>query len=121
MRSRPSSARPVGTALLEVTQAPEPCLKLGLRRGNAGFVHEVDEAGRTGAYLRIIEEREISDGDPATVASRPGHELTVAEVHEAYRDGTIELPRSLTAIGAVPESWRKWAQQKLGGQHSGAS
>lgn len=103
----------VGTALLEVSQPREPCFKLGIRMGDAGFVHRFGEAGRTGAYLRIIEEGEIGAGDVITVVSRPDHGLTVAAIHEAYRDGPTELLEQVAAIDTVPESWREWAQRKL--------
>lgn len=103
----------VGTALLEVSQPREPCFKLGIRMGDAGFTQDFGAAGRTGAYLRIIEEGEVAAGDPITVVSRPDHGLTVAGIHEAFRDGAVELLVPVADIDAVPESWREWAQRKL--------
>jgi MOSC domain-containing protein YiiM len=103
----------VGTALLEVSQPREPCFKLGIRMGDAGFVHTFGAAGRTGTYLRIIEEGEIAAGDPITVVDRPDHDLTVGGIHEAFTDGTVELLRSVASTDAVPESWRAWAQRNL--------
>lgn len=103
----------VGTALLEVSQPREPCFKLGIRMGNAAFTQDFGAVGRTGTYLRIIEDGEIAAGDPITVVSRPDHELTVAGVHEAYRDGTIGLLQSVAATESVPDSWREWAERKL--------
>ena len=45
----------VGTVELEVCQPRLPCAKLGLRFGDPLMVRRFAEAGRPGAYLRIID------------------------------------------------------------------
>jgi MOSC domain-containing protein YiiM len=103
----------VGTALLEVSEPREPCFKLGIRMGDAAFVQRFGEAGRTGSYLRIVEEGEIGAGDAIGVVARPDHGLTIAGIHEAYEDGTIEALEHVASVDAVSESWREWARRQL--------
>jgi MOSC domain-containing protein YiiM len=52
-----------GTALLEAVQPRQPCSKLGLAFGDAGFVKRFLEAGRLGVYFRVVEEGLAADGD----------------------------------------------------------
>jgi MOSC domain-containing protein YiiM len=66
----------VGSALLEVAQPRLPCFKLGLRMGDPHFLKRFADAGRPGAYLRVVREGEIGAGDPIDVVSRPAHGVT---------------------------------------------
>ena len=79
----------VGTALLEVTQPRLPCVKLGIRMGNAQFPRHFRSVGRLGAYLRIIEAGEVRAGDAVQVVSRPDSAVTLQMMAAslAMRDG----------------------------------
>ena len=58
--------------MLQVTQPRQPCFKLGMRMGDAGFVDEFEVAARFGAYLRIIEEGDVGAGDAVeAMGTRP--------------------------------------------------
>ena len=50
----------VGTALLQVTQPRSPCFKLGIRMEMPRFLKMFLESGRTGFYLRVLEEGELA-------------------------------------------------------------
>jgi MOSC domain-containing protein YiiM len=54
----------VGTALLEVTQPRSPCFKLAARMGLPAFPRLFLKSGRSGWYLRVIEEGNVEAGDP---------------------------------------------------------
>src|SRR3954469_18300828 len=53
----------VGGALLQVTQPRIPCFKLGIKMGDPAFPRRFLASGRTGFYLRGLEEREVGAGD----------------------------------------------------------
>lgn len=57
----------VGTLVLEVTRPRLPCWKLGQRMGDQRFVARFGDAGRFGAYLRIVEEGDVAAGDRVAV------------------------------------------------------
>ncbi len=42
-----------------------------------GWVKRFANAGRVGAYLRVLEEGEVQPGDPITVVDRPSHGVSV--------------------------------------------
>jgi MOSC domain-containing protein YiiM len=103
----------VGTAVLEVAQTRQPCFKLGIRMGDAGFVERFDRARRFGVYLRIAETGEVGVGDEILLASRPTHGLT-AEVFADALDSRdpVEI-RRLLEVDEVPEGIRVWARRQL--------
>ena len=53
----------VGSALVEVTQPRQPCYKLGIKMGDARFPKRFLTSGRSGFYLRVLEEGEVGAGD----------------------------------------------------------
>jgi MOSC domain-containing protein YiiM len=103
----------VGSALLEVAQPRLPCFKLGLRMGDPGFLKRFADAGRPGAYLRVIREGEIGAADSIEVVSRPAHGVTSAIVSRAI----LREPRLLAAAQQAPElpaDLRAWIQERAG-------
>jgi MOSC domain-containing protein YiiM len=111
----------VGSTVLEVTQPRQPCFKLGIRMGDAGFVDRFDAANRLGAYLRIVEEGDIGSGDAVTVIERPSHGLTIADIAEAHHSHDPLLLVRLRDTPAVPDGWRDWAIRALARSASGHS
>jgi len=70
----------VGSALLEVTQPRTPCQTFARRLGSPPqWVRRFTQANRTGAYLRVVENGEVTAGDAVEVVSRPAHGVTVAQ------------------------------------------
>ena len=65
----------VGGALLAVTQPRMPCYKLDIKMEQPEFMKQFLASGRTGFYVRVLEEGEIGAGDEMSVietdASRP--------------------------------------------------
>jgi MOSC domain-containing protein YiiM len=101
----------IGTVELEVCQPRLPCVKLGLRFGDAKMVRRFAEAGRPGAYLRIVAEGEFEAGDEITVHGRPAHGVTVGRVARAIMlDET--LLRAAAAAPELPESLSRWMLER---------
>jgi MOSC domain-containing protein YiiM len=88
-----------GTVTLEVCQPRLPCFKLGLRFGDPRMVRRFAEAGRPGAYLRILTEGNIAAGDAVEVLERPSHGITVALVSRAI----LVDPSLLADAAMAPE------------------
>lgn len=75
----------VGGALLEVTTPRGPCYKLDIRMEHPEFRHLMDANGRTGFYLRVIEEGPVCAGDAVEMVSSDPAAPTVLEYHQANR------------------------------------
>lgn len=70
----------IGTVLLEVTEPRGPCWKLQRKIGEPRFVKRFAEAGRPGAYLRVLRPGRLEAGDPVTVVSSPAAGETIAQL-----------------------------------------
>jgi MOSC domain-containing protein YiiM len=87
----------VGNVELEVCQPRIPCLKLALRFEDPQMVKRFAQAGRPGAYLRILREGDVGAGDPIEVLDRPAHGITIAFVARAIFGDRELRTRALTA------------------------
>ncbi len=103
----------VGTTLLEVAQPRLPCFKLGLRMDDPRFLRRFADAGRPGAYLRIVREGDIGAGDRIDVVSRPEHGVTSALVSRALLREPELLDAALLAL-ELPAALRAWMQERRG-------
>jgi MOSC domain-containing protein YiiM len=101
----------VGTAELEVAQPRQPCFKLGIRMGDDAFPERFAEAGRPGAYLRIVTPGEVGAGDAIEVraADEPAVPL-LALVTDPIEERVL---RRVAADPRVPEGWRRAAARTL--------
>ena len=99
----------VRAAVLEVAQPRLPCYKLGIRMRDDDFPRRFEEAGRMGAYLRIITEGEVATDDPIEVISRPEHGVTLRAMLDAL--GNPERLRMLARAPELPAYWRQLAER----------
>jgi MOSC domain-containing protein YiiM len=98
--------------VLEVSQPRVPCFKLGARMGDPHVPRRFAEAGRPGAYLRILDEGELAAGARVDVVHRPAHGLTVGDVSEIYHRDHGRLAELLDAP-ELAEGWKVWAQKRV--------
>jgi MOSC domain-containing protein YiiM len=101
----------IGTVELEVCQPRLPCAKLGHRFGDPGMVKRFAQAGRPGAYLRIVTEGELGAGDEVDITHRPTHGVTVAHVARAILLDEDELAAA-AAAPELPESLARWMLER---------
>jgi MOSC domain-containing protein YiiM len=105
----------IGDVLVEVTQPREPCFKLGIRMGDKRFVARFRDAGRTGFYLRVLEEGTVAPGDAVVLVRSDPAAPTIAEVHDLYVNGAGDAER-LRCVAAAPglsEGWRAWMERRI--------
>lgn len=93
----------VGSVEFEVVQPRLPCSKLGIRFENLKMVKLFGQAGRPGAYLRIVTEGSLERGDEIEVLSRPEHGITVADVANAILVDDALIPRVVMAPELAPD------------------
>ena len=105
----------IGTAEFAVTQPRMPCFKLGIRFDRADMVKRFLQSGRSGFYLSVSEEGEVTAGDTVTIIARDEHAVSVADVVSLYvADGANQdLLRRASKLPALPESWRDYFRQRL--------
>jgi MOSC domain-containing protein YiiM len=101
----------VGSVELQVCQPRLPCFKLGLRFGDPQMVKLFAQAGRPGAYLRILTEGELGAGDLVDISARPSHGVTVAQVSRAIMLDESELAAA-AAAPELPEPLSRWMLER---------
>jgi MOSC domain-containing protein YiiM len=89
----------VGPVVLEVSAPRIPCAVFQAWMGERAWVRRFTEAGRPGAYLRVLTAGDLTAGAPLEVVHRPAHRITVAA---AFRALTTERAQSVRLL-EVPE------------------
>ncbi len=113
----------VGEAEIMVTEPRMPCYKLGAKFGRADIVKRFLVSRRTGFYFAVLQEGEVSAGDPIELLSRDGNNITVADVTRLYAfdKDNLELLQRVVKVEALSASWRDYFQhqiEKLSAGHS---
>jgi MOSC domain-containing protein YiiM len=98
----------IGSAVVEVTQPRSPCFKLAIKMGRPEFPKLFLASARTGYYLRVIEEGEISAGDIVERIGRDAEPVSVREVsHVMYFDQkNLSAIERVLKVQALSPSWR---------------
>jgi MOSC domain-containing protein YiiM len=105
----------IGSAMAMVTQPRVPCYKLAAKFGREDIIKRFLASGRSGFYLKVIQEGEVGAGDAIELMSRDGHAVTVTDVANLYRDGSdqLSLLQRAVQVEALPEHWRDRFQQQI--------
>ncbi|WP_344968711.1 MOSC domain-containing protein [Streptosporangium fragile] len=103
----------IGTVVAEVTGPRVPCGVFRNWMGERAWVRRFTQAGRVGAYLRVVEQGEVGAGDTVEIVSRPEGSVTVTESFRAYHGDRALLRRILAHPGHSAE-WDRVAERVLG-------
>jgi len=102
----------IGDLLLEVAEPRIPCSVFSGFWDRPTLIKEFTEANRSGAYLRIIDEAMIEKGNAISVASRPTHGITIANVFAA-RSGERSKIAEISQVAELSAEYREWATKVL--------
>lgn len=96
----------LGTALVQITQPRQPCYKLGIRLENANAVKEFIRAEKPGAYVRVLEKGQVSQGDEMKLVEAKLENLSLKEVfHLLYNaKANIEKVKQALKMNELAES-----------------
>jgi MOSC domain-containing protein YiiM len=105
----------VGSVEFVVTQPRMPCFKLGIRFGRPDMVKRFLQSGRTGFYLAVQREGEVSADDSIEWLARDEQGVTVADVVSLYTGDAANqgLLRRVTELPALPSGWRDYFRKRL--------
>ena len=104
----------IGPVVFEVSQPRQPCWKIARRWRTNELVALVTDNGRTGWYLRVLEEGEIEPGMPLRLLRRPNPDWSIARangiMHHAKKD--LEQTLELACVPALADSWVKELRER---------
>lgn len=104
-----------GSAVLEVSQARQPCWRLNERFGLTTMARRVQETGRTGWYYRVKQEGHFASGVAVELLDRPHADWPLRRIlHAFYRD-TLNIGEltELVALNPLTASWRELARRRM--------
>jgi MOSC domain-containing protein YiiM len=106
----------LGETLLQVSQPRRPCFKMAARHSRRLLPVQMQDAGHTGYYLRVLVPGQVVAGQHMTLQRRAAHGVTVAEVNRVLNVDKDDLEGAtfvLTAGADLPEAWRITLEQRL--------
>lgn len=81
----------INNVIIEISAPRTPCFKLAARMGDAGFIKDFIQAGRTGAYARVIEPGEITAGAAVSLIKTSADFPTVLDVFRTCHSKNPDL------------------------------
>lgn len=103
-----------GSALLEVSQARQPCWKLNDRFNHPRAAALLQSSGRTGWYYRVLREGSVQVGDQLSVVDRPFDHWPLSRLLDLLFHRTLDqgLLVEASKLPLTP-SWAKLVQHRL--------
>ncbi len=104
----------IGPVVFEVSQPRQPCWKLARRWRMNELVPMVIANGRTGWYLRVIEEGKIEKGMRILLLDRPNPDWPVARANQIlhHHKKDLDLTLSLAAVPKLAQAWVKELKER---------
>ena len=99
----------VGEVVFEITKPREPCSTLARRHRRPDMIAVVNRNGRSGWYLRVLQEGWIEAGMPMTLTDRPYPQWTVRRAAQVMEDRKSRLDEAalLAECPALAANWRE--------------
>ena len=99
-----------GTAVLQIASPRKPCRKISDFWQRPVLLKLVERSGRSGWYLRVLEEGALEAGGEIALAERPHPQWTVARAYrvgvQRARDRALAL--ELAQVAALSDRWKAW-------------
>jgi MOSC domain-containing protein YiiM len=106
----------VGSAVVQISQPRIPCWKLGMKLGADSMPEQVSGTGKTGFYLRVLEEGAVQPGDVLQRVDTHPDRVSVGEANRIMhrdkkdREGIRKL---LNLRGVLADVWIEMLERRL--------
>ena len=101
-----------GDARLRVVQPRSPCYKLAAITGRPDIGKRLVRSGRTGWYLRVLNQGTVPVEGTIRVVERHPAGVTVLDAHRASLPGAERgAIERVAAVEPLAESWRDWLRE----------
>lgn len=105
----------LGDAVVQVSQARQPCWKLNARFGVPDMARRVQGSGRTGWYYRVLEPGQVTEGAQLHLLHRPNPLWPVSRLVTVLYTKTCDWQAllAMSALEGLSDSWRQIATRRL--------
>lgn len=106
-----------GTALFQVTQPRTPCYKQALRVDEPDFVKRIEQTGRRGFLMRVLEPGVLQSGQPFTLIARPHPDAPLTLINRKFFDRKdVEAARIISNLTEIGEEYRQHFLRIINGE-----
>lgn len=100
----------IGSVILEVSQPRIPCRVFAGFWKRATLIKDFTQAGRPGAYLRIIQEGTVQAGDLIEVIYKPDHAISISDLFSA-KSGERAKINEIKVVPQLSIGFKEWAEK----------
>lgn len=100
----------IGSVILEVSQPRIPCRVFAGFWKRATLIKDFTQAGRPGAYLRIIQEGTAQAGDAIEVIHKPDHNVSIRDLFSA-KSGERAKINEIKVVPQLSQGFKEWAEK----------
>ena len=100
----------IGSVILEVSQPRIPCRVFAGFWKRATLIKDFTQAGRPGAYLRIIQEGSAQAGDVIEVIHKPDHSVSISDLFSA-KSGERAKINEIKVVPQLSQGFKDWAEK----------
>jgi MOSC domain-containing protein YiiM len=104
-----------GPVVFQVSQPRQPCWKMSRRWRIADLAKQVIANGKSGWYLRVLQEGELAAGAMLELIARPNPAWTVARASDLFHHRKDDLAGTaeLAALPELSAAWRESLHARL--------
>ena len=106
----------IGSVILELSQPRIPCRVFAGFWKRATLIKDFTQAGRPGAYLRIIQEGTAQAGDSIEVIYKPDHNVSISDLFSA-KSGERAKINEIRVVSQLSHGFKEWAEKIAATQH----
>ena len=106
----------IGSVILEVSQPRIPCRVFAGFWKRATLIKDFTQAGRPGAYLRIIQEGTARAGDAIEVIYKPDHAISIRDLFSA-KSGERAKINEIKVVPQLSQGFKEWVEKIAATQH----
>lgn len=105
----------LGDAIVQVSQARQPCWRLNLRFEVRDMARRVQQTGRTGWYYRVLESGQVTEGAPLKLLHRPNPRWPVSRLVTVLytQKQDWQSLEQMASLAELSQSWRDLAARRL--------
>ncbi len=97
----------IGSVILEVSEPRIPCRVFAGFWDRPTLIKDFTDARKSGAYLRIIQEGEISADDEITVIKKPEHGVSIRDIFDAKAGERAKI-NQLRTVHELSDKYKEW-------------